>query len=134
MIKQLAHICIHSRNLSETERFYCGALGLGKGFDFIRKGALFGFYLKLGANTFVEVFEGEPGGPGNINHFAIEVDDIDAVLERVKSHGFEAGGKKLGADQSWQAWLEDPDGVRIELHQYTADSLQLRGGTCEVNW
>ena len=32
--------------------------------------------------------------------------------------------KKLGSDNSWQAWLSDPDGNRIELHQYTAQSLQ----------
>ncbi len=134
MIKQLAHICLHSHDLAETARFYCGALGLEKGFEFMRKGALFGFYLKLGNTTFIEVFQGEPGAPGNINHFAIEVDDIDAVLQQVRAHGYEAGEKKLGADHSWQAWLEDPDGVRIELHQYTDESLQRRGGTCEVNW
>ena len=30
----------------------------------------------------------------------------------------------LGADHSWQAWLADPDGNRIELHQYTPESKQ----------
>ena len=33
--------------------------------------------------------------------------------------------KKMGADGNWQAWIEDPDGNRIELMQMMPDSLQL---------
>jgi hypothetical protein len=36
------------------------------------------------------------------------------------------GEVSLGSDQSWQAWLADPDGNRIELHAYTPESKQLR--------
>jgi lactoylglutathione lyase len=32
----------------------------------------------------------------------------------------------LGGDQSYQAWLADPDGNRIELHQFTDKSLQIQ--------
>lgn len=134
MIKQLAHICIRSLDLIETENFYIGALGMEKGFEFIREGKLFGFYLKFGNDTFLEVFQGDPGEVGNINHLAIEVDDIDKLLTQIQSKGYTTGEKRLGADHSWQAWLEDPNGIRIELHQYTEESLQLRGGRCEVNW
>ena len=62
------------------------------------------------------------------------ISDMDALLERVRKHGFSHTDKKPGADQSWQAWLEDPDGVRIELHEYTPNSSQLTGKTCVVNW
>ena len=134
MINQLAHICIHSSDLEETARFYFDALGLEKGFEFIKDDALFGYYIKLGNNTFIEVFQGDPGGVGNINHIAIETDDMDAVIERVKEHGYEIGEKSLGADHSWQVWTADPNGVRIEFHQYTSESMQLIGGSCRVNW
>lgn len=134
MIKQLAHLCIHTQDLAETERFYCEALGCERGFEFERNGRLFGFYLKLGQNTFIEVFEGNPGDVGNINHLSLEVDDIDQVIASVKAHGYDVGEKSLGADQSWQAWTEDPNGVRIEFHEYTPDSMQLVGGTCVVDW
>ncbi len=30
----------------------------------------------------------------------------------------------MGSDHSWQAWLSDPDGNRVELHQYTPESWQ----------
>ncbi|NBC03036.1 MAG: VOC family protein, partial [Bacteroidetes bacterium] len=79
MITRLAHICIHTQDLAATERFYCDVLGLEKGFDFIKDDALFGFYIKLGNDSFIEVFKGNPGSVGNINHLAIETDDIDQV-------------------------------------------------------
>ena len=134
MITRLAHICIHTQNLAETERFYCDVLGLEKGFYFIKDGALFGFYIKLGNDSFIEVFKGNPGSVGNINHLAIETDDIDQEITNLRSNGFEATDKKMGEDHTWQSWTEDPSGVRIEFHQYTEKSLQFQGGVCEVDW
>jgi catechol 2,3-dioxygenase-like lactoylglutathione lyase family enzyme len=134
MIKQLAHLCIFTRDLSENARFYFDCLGLEKGFEFVKDGELFGYYIELGGNTFIEVFHGQPGEPGNINHLAIEVDDLDGLIERITSFGYECGEKKLGGDFSWQAWVTDPDGVRIEFQEYTAKSLQIQGGVCQVDW
>ena len=31
----------------------------------------------------------------------------------------------MGADYNYQAWIEDPDGNRIELMQMMPDSMQL---------
>jgi catechol 2,3-dioxygenase-like lactoylglutathione lyase family enzyme len=134
MIRQLAHICILTADLSATARFYEEGLGLERGFEFVKDGDLFGYYLKLGHGTFIEVFKGDPGDPGNINHVAIQVDDIDTVIDRLRRHGCEVGEKKLGRDHSWQVWTADPNGVRIEFHEYTPESLQLNGGTCIVDW
>jgi catechol 2,3-dioxygenase-like lactoylglutathione lyase family enzyme len=134
MIKQLAHVCIHTVDLEETARFYQEGLGLERGYEFIKDGDLFGFYIKLGRDTFIEVFKGDPGDPGNINHVAIQVEEIDSVIDRLRRHGYEVGGKVLGGDRSWQAWTADPNGVRIEFQEYTPESMQLIGGTCVVDW
>jgi hypothetical protein len=45
-------------------------------------------------------------------------------------NGYETTEKKLGSDQSWQIWTTDPNGVRIEFHQYTADSSQRTHNNC----
>lgn len=134
MIKQLAHICIHTADLDATSRFYFEGLDLERGYEFIKDGELFGYYIKLGHDTFIEVFKGEPSGAGNINHVAIQVDDMDGVIARLKTHGYEVGEKSFGGDHAWQAWTTDPNGVRIEFHEYTEKSLQLTGGRCNVTW
>ncbi len=38
--------------------------------------------------------------------------------------GVQVGEPKPGLDQSWQVWIEDPDGNAIELHAYTPESWQ----------
>ncbi|WP_269526479.1 VOC family protein [Coraliomargarita parva] len=134
MIKQIAHICIHTEDLQATERFYTEGFGMERGYEFIKDGRLIGYYLKFGNMTFLEVFEGTTSGPGNINHVALETDEIDAVIVRLRQAGIPVGAKKMGADNSWQVWVTDPNGVRIEIQQYTAQSRQITGGQCIVNW
>lgn len=130
MIKRLAHVCIGATDLAETERFYRDALGMDKAFDFFRAGQRIGFYLKAGDSTFIEVFV-ESGKPKLqrplIKHFCLEVGDLDAVCDALRSKGVEVSARKLGGDGAWQAWITDPSGVRIELMQYSEDSSQFSG-------
>ena len=130
MIQQLAHLCLHSEDLDATARFYCEGLGMEKGFDFQRSGECFGYYLKAGSGTFIEVFKGSPKAVGNIDHFALEVTGMQTLVDHLRKEGIAVSEPRLGADKAWQAWLEDPSGVRIELHQYTPESSQLTGRTC----
>ena len=135
MIKQLAHVCIHTDDLAAAERFYCETLGLRKAFDFRRGEALFGFYVDLGNGTFIEVFQGAAvDSAGAIKHMCIEVDELDAVIAALTAGGYDVTAKKKGCDQSWQAWVTDPGGARIEFHEYTDDSAQRTGETVHVNW
>ena len=133
MIRQLAHICIHSRDLAATERFYVEGLGMQRWFDFEKENDMIGFYLKISEHTFIEVFQGNPRKVGNIDHLALEVESIDAISSILQKLGYEVTEKRMGADHSWQAWTEDPDGVRIEFHEYTDQSLQLHGGVCKLD-
>ena len=130
MIKQIAHICILTSDLDKTRSFYLDALGLELGFEFERDGAVFGYYIKVGNNTFIEVFEGNPADVGPILHVAIEVSDMDSLIQQIRDYGYEVTDKKMGSDMSWQAWVTDPNGVKIEFHEYTSDSKQLSGGKC----
>lgn len=138
MIKALAHLCILSTDLDRTRDFYCRILGLSPGFDFLRDGRLFGFYIKINDRQFIEVFktDDDPAGRTSrlITHLCLETDDIDALRSHLESSGVTVTEKKLGADQSWQIWCKDPDGTDIEFHQYTPASSQLTGTVCHVNW
>ncbi|OGV68596.1 MAG: hypothetical protein A3K19_11515 [Lentisphaerae bacterium RIFOXYB12_FULL_65_16] len=67
---------------------------------------------------------------------------LTAISTVVKAHGWQGRvliattvtDKKLGADQSWQFWVTDPGGVRIEFHQHTENSSQRTGKDCIVTW
>jgi catechol 2,3-dioxygenase-like lactoylglutathione lyase family enzyme len=136
MIRALAHVCIFSRDLERTRKFYCEALGLAIKFRFLRKGELFGFYLKISDSQFLEVFRRDETSQGvpQIGHICLETDDLDAVRKRLTASGIETTEPKLGSDRSWQMWLSDPDGTAIEFHQYTPESTQHTGEDCEVTW
>jgi len=139
LVRSLAHVCILTADLGRCEAFYCGILGLPKQFDFRRGEELIGFYLKTGDRQFIEVFrrESAPLERGNgITHFCLEVDSVAEVVTVLHRRGVECREAKLGADQSWQTWCKDPDGIDIEFHEYTPASRQLAapGGICEVNW
>ena len=136
MIKGIAHVCIESDDLEKTRWFYCDVLGMTKQFDFIRKGKLFGFYLKMEGGTFVEVFHTDslPEGKSPLKHFCFETENLDEVISALDKNDIPHKGKKIGSDQSWQVWTTDPSGIDFEFHQYTPNSKQYTGGECEVNW
>lgn len=137
MIKQLAHICLGAKDLNACEDFYCRVLGFPKKFEFKKNGELFGFYFVSGANTYIEVFiQNEDANYERpiIKHLCFEVDDIDEFISTVRSRGWKVTDKKMGADHSWQCWIADPDGVQIEVQQYTENSTQFTGQDCIVDW
>ncbi len=137
MITRLAHICIGANDLAATERFYTEILGMKKGFEFIKDGKPFGFYLEAGETTFIEVFEqGEAANYERpiMKHLCLEVADIDAVIAHVRAKGYEISDKQFAGDNSYQCWITDPSGVSIELMQYTQESSQLTGNPVHVDW
>jgi catechol 2,3-dioxygenase-like lactoylglutathione lyase family enzyme len=127
MITALAHVCFTVRDLVASEKFYI-ALGLKVAFEFRHEtGDRYGVYFHVGGRNFIEVFEGEVQPPPqhpSFRHICLEVDDIRASVESFRRNGVEVGEIKMGKDHSHQAWLKDPDGNAIELHQYTPESWQ----------
>jgi catechol 2,3-dioxygenase-like lactoylglutathione lyase family enzyme len=128
MITNLAHVCFTVSDLERSIRFYQDSLGLSPAFDFTNpEGKRFGVYLTLGGRNFIELFTGQLAQPAegqSFRHICLEVDDILTTVSELKGKGVEVSEPKLGMDHSWQAWITDPDGNRIELHDYTPESWQ----------
>jgi catechol 2,3-dioxygenase-like lactoylglutathione lyase family enzyme len=136
-IKSLAHVCIKSTDLDTTAKFYCGALGLTRHFDFNRKGKVIGFYMKAANETFVEVFLADEIAQIDkqmLNHFCLETADLQALRETLLTHGYSPGEIKMGADETAQFWMKDPNGMDLEFQEYTDRSAQRTGRAVEVNW
>jgi catechol 2,3-dioxygenase-like lactoylglutathione lyase family enzyme len=128
MITNLAHVCFTVSDLERSLAFYRDGLGLTPAFDFRNEdGRRFGLYLHIGGRNFIELFEGQTGERAegqSFRHICLEVDDIVATVQALCERGFQVSDVKMGKDHSYQAWIADPDGNRIELHQYTAESWQ----------
>ncbi|MBZ9849819.1 VOC family protein [Mesorhizobium sp. CA14] len=136
-VKQLAHVCIFARDLEATRGFYRDVLGMDTRFNFLRDGRIFGFYLDCGGRSHVEVFEKSEARyseANQINHFCLEVEDIEEAVAHIRSKGVEVTPKKLACDDTYQAWITDPNGVKIELFEYTAKSAQFAGGDRIADW
>jgi glyoxylase I family protein len=127
MIKGLAHLCFVVKDLETSQEFYCDKLGLKPAFDFTREGGeRFGMYIHVGGRGFLELFAGEPVSTesASYRHLCLEVDDVETTVADLRGRGVEVSDPELGSDQSYQAWVTDPDGNRIELHGYTPESRQ----------
>ncbi len=135
MLVRLAHICVETTDLAATEAFY-RALGAERRFEFRNlQGTLIGMYMYFAGETFIElVLVSAPRVEGAINHFALQVEDVDVIHEQLTRAGIAVTEKELGVDNTWMVTCRDPNGVYIEFHQYTDDSLQFRGGTCQIDY
>ncbi len=135
MLVRLAHVCIETRDLDSSEAFYTG-LGAERRFEFRNlQQQLIGMYLYFGGDSYIELVKiSADKGEGSIAHFALEVDDIDHARETLLQMGVPVTDKELGGDHTWMITCHDPNGVYIELHQYTADSMQHQGGTCSIDY
>jgi len=140
MIKQLGHICFHTKRAKEMVEFYTQKLGLKVKFTLdTDDGKPFGYYIGFGNLTFIEIFDHamakKKWGDGKIEelikgnqytHFCLQVDEIEKVKADLEKKGVKVTDVRVGMDNSKQAWIGDPDGNAIELMEYTAKSLQVQ--------
>ena len=137
IVKQIAHVCIFAKDIDATADWYGRVLGFDKIFNFTRNDRVFGYYLDAGGDTHVEVFENEEAeysGKNQINHICFEVIDIDEAIAHIRGLGEEATDKSNGCDDTWQSWITDPNGIKIELFQYTPNSAQFVGRDRVAHW
>jgi lactoylglutathione lyase/glyoxylase I family protein len=137
LFNRLAHVCLNVKDLQRSLDYY-HKLGFTDCFKFTRKGDDFGMYLKVADETFIEVFQDAAmGGPAQnkgLAHFCLETVDMEAVMAELSAKGVAFTPKKRGSDGTWQIWLEDPDGNKFEVHEYTKESKQHLGGVVEATW
>ncbi|HET9729338.1 MAG TPA: VOC family protein [Acidimicrobiia bacterium] len=115
----LHHVNVPVRDLAEAIEFYTDVLGftLAPRPDFGMDGAWFdmgGGQLHIGVNENAATV---------LNHFAIQVDDLDAIVEELRAKDIEVFTGNHFDGAGFQAFLQDPSGNVIELNQ--PDGVQL---------
>ena len=126
--RRLDHGAVVVADEQRSREFYVDGLGLTEvprpaNFDFP------GLWVAVGAQQIHIIGEAEAGRARNVHtgwssdelargyasHLALEVDDFEAYLSRLRDHGIEVvGGPRDRGDGVQQAYVTDPDGHLIE--------------------
>ena len=131
----IGHAAITVKDMDESIRFYTQALGFCEAFAFPHPetGEPWIVYLKVARGQFIELFYGgteeQPWKDSLIgfNHLCFQVDDIYDAVQAVRNAGYPIDTEpKQGVDSNWQAWIRDPNGIRIELMQIMPESPQSK--------
>lgn len=128
------HVALKVADLDRSLAFYRDKLGFA---EMLRlhndDGSVWLIYLRITDDQYLEIFpgaEGEraPGWNANaINHICLAVSDLETTVRHIEAAGIAlTAGIKTGLDHNRQAWLEDPDGNRIELMEMAPNSLQAQ--------
>ncbi len=124
MINKIEHVGIMTHDMDESIRFYTNILGM----DMVERVALtdtveLAFLSFPGQESVqVELIGRDTGGiskEGLVNHLAMTVTDLDAVMEKLKQQGivFSDEWPKTILDGRKIAFFTGPSGEKLELFQ-----------------
>jgi lactoylglutathione lyase len=133
-VTSIGHVAIKVKDLDVSLAFYVERLGFAEMLRLSRDdGSVWLVYLRITDTQYLEIFPGAEGdrAPGweanGMNHMCWTVDDLDDAVMRLEALGIPLLlPVKAGLDRNRQAWIEDPDGNRIELMEMAADCLQYQ--------
>lgn len=133
-ISGFGHLALKVQDLAASLDFYRDRLGLKEMTRLVNdKGEAWIVYLRITDTSFLELFpSGHPGRAADeaavgVNHICLAIDDIEATTARFAAAGVPLTSPiQTGLDGNRGAWIEDPDGNRIELMEMALDCLQYR--------
>jgi lactoylglutathione lyase len=131
-ITGIAHWALKVSNLDTSLNFYRDTLGFAEMMRINHAdGNLMLVYLRVTDTQFVELFPGGTGshGPSDtavcVNHICLQTSDLKAVLAFLESKNISIWRPfNMGLDGNLQAWIQDPDGNRIEFMQMQPGNMQ----------
>ena len=131
-VNGLGHVAIKVSDLDRTLDIYVGKLGFAEMMRLDKEdGSVWIVYMRITDDQYLEIFPGAEtdraaGWDANgLNHICLTVADIDAVLAEIAAAGLDLLiPLKTADDGNRQAWLEDPDGNRIELMEMGPGNMQ----------
>jgi len=120
--------------MARSLQFYVAGLGLKKAFEIHdSQDRPWIVYLKVAPGNFIELFYGGEPATGfsrttaGFQHLCLQCDDIPRTVGELAARGVPIeSAPKRGKDGNTQAWVVDPDGVRIELMEISPESPQAK--------
>lgn len=134
-IKCIAHAAYKITDMEKSLKFYCEGLGFKKKFELQdEQGRPWIQYLEIVPEQFIELFydydvlaaEKKDNNHIGYLHLSIEVTDLIKFKKDSEDNGITFDGEiGMESDNTYQLWVTDPDGNRIEFMEYTKASLQI---------
>jgi catechol 2,3-dioxygenase-like lactoylglutathione lyase family enzyme len=124
----LNHVAVSVSNYEAARDFYGRRMGFREAFSFREPdGAPYFTYFQVNRDTFVEVMQATAARPVGCPHFGLEVQNLDAVINQLKSRGVEIRPPSVSPrTHSRSAVVSGPEGVNIELLEFGPDSLHRK--------
>ncbi len=125
MRNSLHHAHLFASNLDESINFYKEMFGAKILFDLEMAGAR-NVMIRIGSSR-INFFDQPPKdqGRGAIHHLGIETDDLEALVEHMKSKGFQFIKKIKSFGPMKYIMAAAPDNVLLELFEVVKDKLSL---------
>jgi catechol 2,3-dioxygenase-like lactoylglutathione lyase family enzyme len=116
LVTGIDFVSVPTRDLEAAAEFYGNTLGLRRSVYMPDRN----FAEFETGNLTLNVHDPEKMGIGgferNANHFALHVDDVEAVRETLEDRGVEFQGDVLDTGVCHMAFFADPDGNALMLH------------------
>ncbi len=124
---RLNHVGIYAKDFDESMRFYTQTMGFREAFtikDPSGKPVL--AYLQISQDTFLELAPSAADRPVGLNHIGIWPEDLTATIAALRQRGVQVNDPRTGSTKASITNFMDPNGVRLELVDFPAGSLQRK--------
>jgi catechol 2,3-dioxygenase-like lactoylglutathione lyase family enzyme len=124
-LRRLEHVLVLTDDIGETKAFYCDALG----FEVAKRPPLPfpGYWLSIDGVVCLHIAERAPydahaatiglaGSESPVDHVAFASDGYEQLVERIRAAGVDSVQNDVPSAGVRQLFLDDPNGVRIELN------------------
>jgi lactoylglutathione lyase len=130
----VAHVAYYVSDLPKARTFYEGLLGFAEPFALKRDdGSDRIAFVKINDNQYLELFAETAAGDGQLNHIALYTDDAVRMRDYLAAQGVKVPDKvPRGRTGNLNFTITDPDGHKVEIVQYEADSWTAQHGGKDI--
>jgi len=123
----LNHFGIYVKDFDESMNFYTKTMGFRVAFSLKDKdGKPTIAYLQINRDTFLELAPATADRPVGLSHIGIWADDLNATVTQLRQRGVKMDDPRVGSTKAPLTNMIEPNGVRLELLEYPAESLQRK--------
>jgi len=121
------HVGIYVKDLQESVDYYTKTLGMRQAFVMgNRNGNPGTYYIQVDKNTFLELAQSAADRPVGINHVGFETANMSDTAAELKRRGITVPEVSSVGSGAPHTSINDPNGVRLEMLEFAAGSLQRK--------